>query len=209
MQRKLEIKKRILEHFKDAKTELVFSNDYELLIAVMLSAQCLDSRVNLITPSLFSHYKNAQELANANLMSVKELIKSCNFYQNKAKNLILMAKEVCNKHNGKIPLNYDDLISLAGVGKKTAKVVLAESLGLNYFPVDTHIFRVAHRLKLSNKKTPDECSTHLEKVFKSDLAKLHQAMVLFGRYICKAKKPECSKCFLSDLCNATCKQENL
>lgn len=203
-----EIKKRFLENYKNAKSELIFHNDYELLVCVMLSAQCLDSRVNLITPSLFSNYPDIKSLSNAKLMSLKELIKSCNFYQNKAENLIKMAKSVMEFHSGIIPMKFEELIKLAGVGEKTANVVLCESLGANVMAVDTHIFRVSKRLKISNANTPNDCAKELTKLFKTDLDKLHKGMVLFGRYICKAKKPECNNCFLTDLCDEYKKQKN-
>ncbi|MBT0878726.1 endonuclease III [Campylobacter sp. RM12640] len=206
--REKEIKNRFLNNYKNAKSELIFNNDYELLVCVMLSAQCLDSRVNLITPSLFANYPDINSLANANLMNIKELIKSCNFYQNKAINLIKMAKSVVEFHSGIIPMKFDDLINLAGVGEKTANVVLCESLGANVMAVDTHIFRVSKRLKISNAKTPNDCAKELTKLFKTDLDKLHKGMVLFGRYICKAKKPDCNNCFLNDLCDEYKEQKN-
>lgn len=204
----LEIKNRFLKHYKNAKSELIFNNDYELIVCVMLSAQCLDSRVNLITPALFSNYPDIKSLANAKLINIKELIKSCNFYQNKASNLIKMAKSVMQNHNGIIPMKFDDLIKLAGVGEKTANVVLCESIQANVMAVDTHIFRVSKRLNLSNAKTPNDCAKELTKKFKTELDKLHKGMVLFGRYICKAKKPDCANCFLNDLCYEYKKQEN-
>lgn len=203
-----EIKKRFLENYKNAKSELIFHNDYELLVCVMLSAQCLDSRVNLITPSLFSNYPDIKSLSNAKLVSLKELIKSCNFYQNKAENLIKMAKSVMEFHSGIIPMKFEELIKLAGVGEKTANVVLCESLGANVMAVDTHIFRVSKRLKISKANTPNDCAKELTKLFKTDLDKLHKGMVLFGRYICKARKPECNNCFLTDLCDEYKKQKN-
>lgn len=203
-----EIKKRFLENYKNAKSELIFHNDYELLVCVMLSAQCLDSRVNLITPSLFNNYPDIKSLSNAKLISLKELIKSCNFYQNKAENLIKMAKSVMEFHSGIIPMKFEELIKLAGVGEKTANVVLCESLGANVMAVDTHIFRVSKRLKISNANTPNDCAKELTKLFKTDLDKLHKGMVLFGRYICKARKPECNNCFLTDLCDEYKKQKN-
>ncbi|QKF64858.1 endonuclease III [Campylobacter corcagiensis] len=198
----LEIKSRLLEHFGKPETELKFSNLYELLVAVMLSAQCTDKRVNLITPAFFKEYPSVVELSNANLSSVKELIKSCNFYNNKAKNLILMAKSVMENFNAEIPLDTNLLVSLAGVGRKTANVVMIEYAGANLMAVDTHVFRVGTRLGLTKAKTPELAEIDLTKAFKTELNYLHQAMVLFGRYTCKAVKPECDKCFLYDLCKS-------
>ena len=197
-----EIKRRLLEHYPEAKTELNYKNLYELLVAVMLSAQCTDKRVNLITPELFKRYPTIEALAKANVDDVKELIKSCSFFNNKAKNLVAMAKEVVQKYGGKIPEDEKELIKLPGVGQKTAHVVLIEFLNKNLMAVDTHVFRVAHRLGLSDAKTPEKTEEDLVKAFKTDLPALHQAMVLFGRYICTAKNPKCEKCFLYDLCNS-------
>ncbi len=202
MKRNLEIKELFLKHFDKASTELVFKNLYELIVCVMLSAQCTDKRVNLITPALFKAYPDIKALAKANLSALKTLIQSCSFFNNKATNLIKMASAVCEKFGGEIPLNEADLKSLAGVGQKTAHVVLIEWCGANYIAVDTHVFRVAHRLGLSSAKTPEETEKDLTRIFKDHLNSLHQAMVLFGRYTCKAKNPLCAQCFLAYLCKS-------
>ena len=198
-----EIKRRLLEHYPDSTTELHYRNLYELLVAVMLSAQCTDKRVNLITPALFEKYPDIPSLANADLDDVKELIKSCSFFNNKAKNLIKMARMVMEKYGGKIPLDEKELVKLPGVGQKTAHVVLIEYTGANLMAVDTHVFRVAHRLGLSRAKTVEGTEKDLVEKFKTDLHRIHQAMVLFGRYICTAKNPKCdTECFLTDLCKS-------
>ena len=197
-----EIKKLFLEHFEKPTTELKFKSPYELIVCVMLSAQCTDKRVNLITPSLFAEFPDIFALSNANLASLKILIGSCSFFNNKAKNLIKMAKAVVENFNGEIPLNEKDLMSLAGVGQKTAHVVLIEWCGANFMAVDTHVFRVSHRLGLSTAKTPELTEADLTKIFKTDLNYLHQAMVLFGRYTCKAIKPKCEECFLYEVCDS-------
>ncbi|MBS5830070.1 MAG: endonuclease III [Campylobacter concisus] len=198
----LEIKRRLLDEFKDAKSELKFRNLYELLVCVMLSAQCTDKRVNLITPALFEAYKDVFELASANLASLKLMINSCSFFNNKAVNLIKMANSVVELYDGEIPLDEEKLKALAGVGQKTAHVVLLEATNANVMAVDTHVFRVSHRLGLSSAKTPEATEDDLSLAFKTDLGKLHQGMVLFGRYTCKAKKPLCFECILSDLCKS-------
>ncbi len=196
-----EIRKRFIERYKDAKTELNYKNLYELLVSVMLSAQCTDKRVNIITPSFFEKYPSPKELSNANLDDVKELIKTCSFFNNKAKNLIKMAKSVVENYNGEIPLDEKELVKLAGVGQKTAHVVMIEYTQKNLMAVDTHVFRVAHRLGLSSAKSVKQTEEDLVKAFKTDLYILHQAMVLFGRYTCTAKNPKCdTECFLTDLC---------
>lgn len=202
-----QIKMLMLRHFNNPVTELKFNNLYELLVCVMLSAQCTDKRVNLITPSLFTEYPDIKSLANANISTIKLLINSCSFFNNKAKNLINMAKKVVEDFNSKIPLNQKDLMSLPGVGQKTANVVLIEYNGANLMAVDTHVFRVSHRLGLSTAKNPIEVEYHLEKIFQTDLNYMHQAMVLFGRYTCKAIKPLCTQCFLYELCKSKDKVE--
>jgi len=196
-----EIKERFIQRYKDAKTELTYNNLYELLISVMLSAQCTDKRVNIITPALFDKYPSPKELSQANLDEVKSLIKSCSFFNNKAQNLIKMAKSVVENYEGKIPLDEHELVKLAGVGQKTAHVVMIEYTQANLMAVDTHVFRVAHRLGLSSAKNVKKTEEDLVNAFKDNLFILHQAMVLFGRYICTAKNPKCdSECFMSDLC---------
>ena len=197
------IKSLFLEHYPNSITELNYNNIYELLIAVMLSAQCTDKRVNIISPALFKAYPTPVELANANLDDVKSYLNTCSFYNNKAKNLIKMAQSVIENYNGEIPQLRDELVKLAGVGQKTANVVLIEYTGANLMAVDTHVFRVAHRLGLSDDKTAIKTEETLSKKFKTDLDLLHQAMVLFGRYHCKAVKPECDGCFMIEHCRTS------
>jgi endonuclease-3 len=195
-----EIKRRFLQHYKGSKTELNYKNEYELLVAIILSAQCTDKRVNMITPALFEKYPDIESLACADVEDVKELIKSCNFFNNKAKNLVSMAKIIQEKFNGKIPNTHQELIKLPGVGNKTANVFLIELQGENRMAVDTHVFRVVHRLGITDAKDVIETEKDLIKAFKTDLNELHQAFVLFGRYICTAKNPKCEKCFVTDFC---------
>ena len=197
-----EIHKRFVERYSDAVTELQYKNAYELVIAVALSAQCTDKRVNIIAPPLFEKYPSTKELAVAKLEDVKKFIQSCSFFNNKAKNIIKMAQRVEEVYGGKIPMDEKELQTLAGVGQKTAHVVMIEYLGANLMAVDTHVFRVAHRLGLSDDKTATATEATLVKRFKNDLHALHQGMVLFGRYICRAKNPKCDKCFLIDLCKS-------
>jgi len=195
-----EIHKRFVERYSDAVTELAYKNAYELVVAVALSAQCTDKRVNLITPALFEKYPSTKELAKADIEDVKKLINSCSFFNNKAKNIIKMAQRVEEVYDGEIPMNEKELQTLAGVGQKTANVVMIEYTGANLMAVDTHVFRVSHRLGLSDDKTAIATEATLVKKFKNDLHALHQGMVLFGRYICTAKNPKCDECFLTDLC---------
>ena len=197
-----EIKALFLAHYPDSVTELSYESLYELLVSVMLSAQCTDKRVNLITPALFEAYPDPVSLANADLDTVKSYIKTCSFFNNKAKNLIKMAQFVVEHYDGMIPLEQQELVKLAGVGQKTANVVMIEYTGANLMAVDTHVFRVAHRLGLSDAKSATKCEEELSQKFKTDLHLLHQAMVLFGRYRCKAINPECDDCFLAHLCKS-------
>ena len=198
-----EIKRLFLERYSSAVTELAYRNVYELLISVMLSAQCTDKRVNIITPALFEKYPDVYMLAKADIDEVKETIQSCSFFNNKAKNIIKMAQRVIDTYGGEIPLNEKELITLAGVGQKTAHVVMIESTGANLMAVDTHVFRVAHRLGLSSDDTALKTEETLVKKFKTDLHVLHQGMVLFGRYICTAKNPKCAtECFLQEFCKS-------
>lgn len=197
-----EIKRLLILRYEGATTELNFGSLYELLVAVMLSAQCTDKRVNIITPSFFEKFPDIKTLSQANIDEVKSLINSCSFFNNKAKSLILMAKKVEEDFGGEIPLEEKKLMSLAGVGQKTAHVVLIEYTNANYMAVDTHVFRVSHRLGLSKAKTPQKTEEDLVKKFKDNLHTLHQAMVLFGRYECKAIKPNCKECFLVQYCKA-------
>ncbi len=197
------IRALFLEHYPDSITELHYRNPYELLVAVILSAQCTDKRVNLITPALFDTYPDPVSLSNAELEDVKSYIKTCSFFNKKAKNLIQMARSVVDNYHGDIPLDQKELVTLAGVGQKTANVVMIEYTRANLMAVDTHVYRVAHRLGLCNAPTAVKCEEQLTKKFKTDLHRLHQAMVLFGRYRCKALKPECESCFMTPYCRTS------
>ena len=192
----------LLKLFEGASCELDFKDNFQLVVAVILSARCTDKRVNMITPNLFSKYPTPVALANANVEDVEKIIFSCGFYKNKAKNIISMARDVVERFGGVVPNNFDDLVSLSGVGRKTANVVLSVDFHNDTIAVDTHVFRVSHRLGLSNAKTPLQTEEELTKIFVDNLATLHQAMVLFGRYTCKALNPQCQECFLSHLCKS-------
>ncbi len=197
------IKEAFVLKYADAVTELTYKNDYELLIAIILSAQCTDKRVNIITPALFEKYPTVFELCEASLDEVKNLLKSCSFFNNKSKNIIKMAQSVINHFSGDVPHVQKELMTLAGVGNKTANVFMIESEGANLMAVDTHVFRVSHRLGLSDGKTVEQTEAHLVKKLKDDLHIFHQAMVLFGRYTCKAIKPDCDACMFPQVCKTT------
>ena len=197
------IRTLFLEHYPDSITELTYRNLYELLVSVMLSAQCTDKRVNLITPALFDAYPDPASLAHADLEEVKSYIKTCSFFNTKAKNLIAMAQSVVENYGGEIPLDPKERVTLAGVGQKTANVVMIEYTQANLMAVDTHVYRVAHRLGLCNAPTAIKCEEQLTRKFKTDLHRLHQAMVLFGRHHCKALKPKCEGCYMVPYCRTS------
>jgi endonuclease-3 len=196
------IKQKFLERYSGAVSELEYKDLYELVVVVSLSAQCTDKRVNIISPALFEKYPSVDELAMADINEVKELLKTCSFFNNKAKNIINMAKRVVEVYDGEIPLEQKELLTLAGVGQKTANVVLVEHSGANLMAVDTHVFRVSHRLGLSDDSSALKTETTLTKKLKDNLHTLHQAMVLFGRYICTAQNPKCDECFLTQECKS-------
>ncbi len=198
------IKDAFVERYDEAVTELNYRNAFELVIAVALSAQCTDKRVNVITPALFEKYPDPVSLANAELDDVKALINTCSFFNNKAVNLIKMAQRLVEVYDSEVPLNEKELVTLAGVGQKTAHVVMIEYTQANLMAVDTHVFRVSHRLGLSDAKTALKTEEELAKKFKTNLHQLHQGMVLFGRYICTAQNPKCdSECFMQEFCKTT------
>ncbi len=196
------IKDIFLVNYPNSVSELNYNSLYELIVSVMLSAQCTDKRVNIITPNIFKAYPDIHSLSTASLDDIKEYINSCSFFNNKAKNLIKMAQKVIEDFNGEIPLTQKELMTLAGVGQKTANVVRIEYMEANVMAVDTHVFRVAHRLGLSNATTATKVEDELTKKFKTELHILHQAMVLFGRYRCKAISPDCENCFMENYCKS-------
>lgn len=185
-----------------AETELKYNNPYELLVAVILSAQCTDKRVNLITPKFFEQYPTAEVLAEAQSEAVLEVIKSCSYPNNKAKHLVGMAKTLLSNFNGIIPDDVDELQKLPGVGRKTANVIASVIFNKPAMAVDTHVFRVAKRIGLTiDAKNPLQTERQLVKHIPEELIpKAHHWLILHGRYICKARKPECSICGLTDFC---------
>lgn len=189
------------ELFTDAECELKFGSEFELLVSVILSAQCTDKRVNMVTKELYKKYNTPKDFANMPQEKLEELIHPCGFYHNKAKNIISASKDILERFDGKVPSNMKDLMSLAGVGQKTANVVMAVAFKGDNFAVDTHVFRVSHRLGFAKSATPEKTEEELKKAFDKNLwSRLHHQMVLFGRYYCKAIKPECEGCKLKDMC---------
>jgi len=186
-----------------AESELKFMNPYQLLVAVILSAQCTDKRVNMTTPSFFERFPNAVSLSEASQDEVYQLIKSISYPNNKAKNLIGMAKGLVQDFGGVVPDNIDDLQKLPGVGRKTANVVVAVAFDKPAMPVDTHVFRVSARIGLSkDAKTPLETEKQLVAHFPREiLSKAHHWLILHGRYVCLARKPKCAGCGIKDICD--------
>ena len=187
--------------FPNPACELVFFNNYQLLVSVILSAQCTDKRVNLVTESLFKKYPNIQKMARANLEELEKDIKPCGLYHNKAKNIIEACKKVISDYNGNIPEEYNSLLSLPGVGRKTANVITSVGFGGSAIAVDTHVFRVSKRIGIACGKTPKLVEFELMNFFDKKLwSEIHFLLVLLGRYICKARKPLCELCLLKDKC---------
>jgi endonuclease-3 len=202
-----ELFKNIITYFEQempiAQTELHYASPYELLVAVILSAQCTDKRVNMITPAFFDRFPTAELLAKSSIEEIYILIKSCSYPNNKAKNLLGMAVVLTEKFNGIIPDDVDKLQELPGVGRKTANVIASVVFNKPAMAVDTHVHRVAARIGLThNAKTPLETEKQLIKYFPEVLIpKAHHWLILHGRYICKARKPLCEKCGITLLCN--------
>ena len=197
----------VIDYFEknapNAETELEYVDPYELLVAVILSAQCTDKRVNLTTPSLFQRFPNVYALSKTNFDELFPYIKSISYPNNKTKHLIGMAQKVVNEFDGKIPMTVDELMQLPGVGRKTANVVTSVIDEQPNMPVDTHIFRVSKRLGLANEsaKTPLAVEKELTKYFPEALIhKAHHWLILHGRYICVARTPKCSICGLKPIC---------
>ncbi len=197
----------IVEYFShampDVDTELEYGSPFQLLVAVILSAQCTDKRVNMVTPMLFRDYSTAEEMALATPEVIYEYVKSVSYPNSKAKHLVGMAKMLVGEFDGQVPDNLDDLTRLPGVGRKTANVIQAVIYGKSAMAVDTHIFRVSHRLGLvsDNCTTPYAVEKELTKHFPAEvIPKAHHWLLLHGRYVCQARTPKCSKCDLTSLC---------
>ena len=203
---KQERTQQFIEYFSknmpEAKTELHYTNAFELTVAVILSAQCTDKRVNIITKELFKEMPTAELMASSSVDTIFDLIKSCSYPRNKAKYLYGMANMLLQDFNTEIPANLEDLQKLPGVGRKTANVVGSVYFDIPTMPVDTHVFRVADRIGLTtNAKNPLQAELQLLKLFpKEKLNIAHHWLILHGRYLCKARKPECERCGITSVC---------
>lgn len=208
MRKKTDKYKYIVDFFSksqpDVASELHYSSAYELLVATMLAAQCTDKRVNMVTPALFAAYPTASDLAKATEEEILSYIKSVSYPNSKSRHLQQMAQMVVQDFGGVIPCDLDSLTKLPGVGRKTANVVLAFAFDQAAMPVDTHVFRVSHRIGLvpDSANTPEKVEKELVKHFpKEYISRAHHWLLLHGRYICTARKPHCEKCALECICD--------
>jgi endonuclease-3 len=193
--------KELEKMFPDAACELNFSDNFELLVAVILSSQCTDKRVNIVTKNLFSLYKTPEDFAGLETEKLEKLIYSCGFYKNKAKNIIGASRDIVEKFGGLVPDTLEGLMSLSGVGKKTANVVLSEAYNVPAIAVDTHVFRTSRRLALSASNNAKGVEADLQNALPRELwGRAHHLLVLFGRYKCKSLSPECQNCALKHYC---------
>lgn len=200
-ERVLQVIEILKEIYPDALCSLTASNPFELLVAVRLSAQCTDARVNLVTPALFAKYKTLDDYCNADIRDVEKLIHSCGFYKSKAESIIGMAQMIRDKFDGKVPDNIDDLITLPGVGRKTANLIVGDVYGKESIVVDTHMIRISNRLGLVSDKDPKKIEFALKKIVPADEGSdFCHRIVLFGRDTCCARKPLCDACRLNEVC---------
>ncbi len=187
--------------YPTAKCELNYNSVFELLVAVILSAQCTDKRVNEVTKSLFQVANTPFQFAQMQQEELEKLIYSCGFYRNKAKNIISASKAIVEEYNGEVPDDFSLLLTLPGVGRKTANVMSAEAFNKQAIAVDTHVFRTANRLGLAKAKTPFEVEKQLREVIPQDkYTRMHHLLIFHGRYTCKSQNPDCKNCNLYDCC---------
>lgn len=204
---KKELYTRVLSYFRElhpeVTTELEFGSVFQLLVAVVLSAQCTDKRVNQVTPELFAHYPDARAMAEADEAEIYEYVKSVSYPNAKARHLVELSRMLVDEYGGEVPNDFDALLRLPGVGRKTANVMQAVAFGQSAMPVDTHVYRVSHRLGLvpSTADTPLKVEKALIKhIPADDLARAHHWLLLHGRYVCTSRKPHCDKCELNNIC---------
>ena len=193
--------KNLSKAIKNPKSDLKYKSKFTLLVSVVLSAQCTDVNVNNVTKNIYPKYNKPEHFVKLGQKKIEKLIKSIGLFRNKAKSVYLLSKLLIEKHNGKVPNNFEDLHALPGVGRKTANVVLNEGFGLSTIAVDTHIFRVSNRTSLAFGKNPDQVEQALYKVVPQKYLKnAHHLLLLHGRYICKARKPLCDQCVVFRVC---------
>ena len=199
--------KNLSKVIKNPRSDLKYKNKFTLLLSVVLSAQCTDVNVNNVTKNIYPKYNKPEHFVKLGRKKIEKLIKSIGLFRNKAKSVYLLSKQLIEKHNGKVPKNFDDLLALPGVGRKTANVVLNEGFGLSTIAVDTHIFRVSNRTGLAPGKNPDQVEQALYKVVpKKYLKDSHHLLLLHGRYTCKSRTPSCKKCIIVKYCKYSQKE---
>jgi len=187
--------------YSDAKCSLDFSTPHELLVAVQLSAQCTDARVNIVTKDLFDKYRSVQQFAEADIEELSEIIRPCGFYRTKGKNIIQSSKTIIQKHDGKVPDTMEKLTALAGVGRKTANLILGDIYGKPAIVVDTHAIRLSNRIGLTKESNPEKIEYDLKKIVPPDYqSRFCHQLVYHGRAVCNARKPKCDMCQISHLC---------
>ncbi|MBE5744376.1 MAG: endonuclease III [Clostridiales bacterium] len=192
---------KLANTYPDARPELNFSSEYELLVAVILSAQCTDKRVNEVTEILFKDYNTPEKMIALKKEELAKIILPCGLFNSKAEHILSATKSIIENFGGKVPNNYNDLLTLSGVGRKTANVVYAVAFGGDAIAVDTHVFRVSNRIGLAKAKTPLETEKQLMKnLDKSLWSKAHHYLIFHGRRACKARKPECETCVIKNEC---------
>lgn len=200
-ERVIKIIEILKEKYPEAVCSLNASNPFELLVAVRLSAQCTDARVNMVTPELFSKYKTLEDYCNAEVSDIEEIIHSCGFYKSKAKSIVDMAKGVRDRFDSRVPDNIDDLITLNGVGRKTANLIVGDVYGKESIVVDTHMIRISNRMGLVKEKDPKKIEFQLKKLVPArEGSDFCHRIVLFGRDVCSARKPLCDECPAKEYC---------
>jgi len=199
--------KNLSKVIKNPRSDLKYKNKFTLLLSVVLSAQCTDVNVNNVTKNIYPKYNKPEHFVKLGRKKTEKLIKSIGLFRNKAKSVYLLSKQLIEKHNGKVPKNFDDLLALPGVGRKTANVVLNEGFGFSTIAVDTHIFRVSNRTGLAPGKNPDQVERELYNVVpKKYLKDSHHLLLLHGRYTCKSRTPSCKKCAIVKYCKYSQKE---
>ncbi len=189
------------KEYPDAKPELIYNSEYELLVAVILSAQCTDKRVNTVTGELFKEYNTPFKMVTLSVEELAEKIKPCGLNNSKAKHILDASKSIIENHNGVVPNTFEELIKLGGVGRKTADVMISVAFKGDAIAVDTHVFRVSNRIGLVKEETPYKTELKLMKVIEKSLwSKVHHYLIFHGRRVCKARKPNCSSCVVKNLC---------
>jgi endonuclease-3 len=187
--------------YPDAKCGLDFQSPLHLLVATILSAQCTDERINQVTPALFARYQTAEAFANADLDELKDYLRSVNYYQTKAKKIIQCCKQLVERHHGQVPRTMEELVALAGVGRKTANVVLSEAYGVPGITVDTHMGRLARRMGLTVEQQPEKVEADLMQVFSRRMwNRANHLIITHGRRVCTARNPQCANCVLARVC---------